>query len=134
MTNPKTIALIEDDTTILTMYQIKFESEGFKVHAAGNGRTGVELVTRKRPDVILLDINMPEMNGVEALKHIRKLPGGQEVIVVMLTNLGKEEAPQELNRLGVKEYITKADLTPRQVVERIKDILGVLKEDATARA
>ncbi len=119
------IAIIEDDQTIAQMYRMKFESEGFDVEMADNGDNGVKMVTADRPDAILLDLQMPEMNGAEALKHIRQLPGGHDIPVIILTNLGKEEAPRSLDKLDVDSYIVKADLTPRQVVHQVKKILGL---------
>lgn len=119
------VAIIEDEQTIAQMYRMKLESEGFAVEVADNGQTGIEMVAGSMPDMILLDIQMPEMNGVEALRQIRKLPGGQKVPVIILTNLGRQEAPKDLESLGVDSYIVKADLTPRQVVDRVKQTLGV---------
>ncbi|MCL2037577.1 response regulator [Candidatus Saccharibacteria bacterium] len=119
------IAIIEDDQTIAQMYRMKFESEGFAVDMAANGRSGVDMVTAAMPDAILLDLQMPEMNGAEALKRIRELPNGHDIPVIILTNLGQEEAPRNLDKLGVDSYIVKADLTPRQVVHQVKKILGL---------
>ncbi len=118
------IAIIEDDQVISQMYRMKFEAGGFEVETAENGFLGVELVEKMQPDVILLDIQMPEMNGNEALAKIRKLPHGKDIIVLILTNLGEEEAPKELRALGIDSYIVKADLTPRQVVDRVKEALA----------
>ncbi|MDR0957436.1 MAG: response regulator [Candidatus Nomurabacteria bacterium] len=120
----KIVALIEDDDTISMMYRTKFELEGFKVNVAANGRTGIAMVEQEHPHIILLDINMPEMSGFEALKNIRKLPRGQEIPVVVLTNLGQHEAPHGLDALGVSKYIVKANLTPRQVVEEVEAVLS----------
>ena len=119
------IAIIEDESTIAQMYRMKFESEGFSVEVASNGRDGVEMISKQSPDLILLDIQMPEMDGAEALSHIRKLHGGHDIPVIVLTNLGQQEAPKELSALGVDDYIVKADLTPRQVVEQVKRVLGL---------
>ena len=127
MTTPATsakIAIIEDDIVIAQMYRMKFEAEGFTVQTADTGKKGVELAEKMRPDIILLDIRMPEMNGDEALKKIRATDWGKHVPVLVLTNLGEEEAPQELKALGVHSYIVKADFTPRQVVERVKRALA----------
>lgn len=117
------IAIIEDDPVINQMYRMKFESDGFEVEVAINGRLGIALVEKMRPDIILLDMQMPEMNGTEALAEIRKHDWGRDLTVIVLTNLGEEEAPKELKSLGIHSYIVKADLTPRQVVERVKEIL-----------
>jgi DNA-binding response OmpR family regulator len=118
------IAIIEDDQAINQMYRMKFEAEGFDVRLAGNGKLGVELVKSFKPDIILLDIQMPEMNGDEALAAIRATDWGKAVPVIILTNLGEEESPKNLSTLGVEGYIVKADLTPSQVVARVKEALG----------
>lgn len=119
------IAIIEDDTVIAQMYRMKFEADGFEVQIADNGRDGVTLVEQFSPDIVLLDMQMPIMNGDEALKEIRKKDWGKTVPVMVLTNLGEEEAPKDIRSLGIKSYIVKADLTPRQVVERVKTTLGL---------
>ncbi|MGH7197089.1 MAG: response regulator [Candidatus Saccharimonadales bacterium] len=118
------IAIIEDDQVISQMYRMKFEAEGFEVQTAENGRLGVELTEKMQPDMILLDLKMPEMSGEEALEKIRASEWGKNIPVIVLTNLGEEEAPKSLNRLGIHSYIVKAELTPRQVTERVKQALG----------
>lgn len=119
------IAIIEDDQTIAQMYRMKLENEGFEVHLASNGSDGVDMVERSKPDLILLDMQMPGMNGDEALTEIRKHDWGKMIPVIVLTNLGEEEAPKHLRSLGIESYIVKADLTPRQVVERVKATLDI---------
>ena len=117
------IAIIEDDPTISQMYRMKFESDGFEVRLAANGQIGVEVVEKFPPDIILLDLQMPEMTGAEALRHIRSKDWGKTIPVIVLTNLGEEEAPREIKELGVHSYIVKANLTPRQVVEQVKSAI-----------
>ena len=119
------IAIIEDDSVINQMYRMKFEADGFDVQLADNGKKGVALVEHDSPDIILLDLQMPEMGGAEALTEIRKQPWGKDIPVIILTNLGEEEAPKEIRGLGIHSYIVKAELTPRQVVQRVKDALSV---------
>jgi len=114
------IAIIEDDAAISQMYRMKFETDGFDVRVASNGKLGVELAKSFKPDVILLDIQMPEMNGAEALKKIRDQDINKTTPVIVLTNLGEEEAPDEIRGLGIHSYIVKANLTPRQVVAHVK--------------
>lgn len=87
---------------------------------------GVDLVETFSPDIILLDLQMPEMNGAEALAVIRKNDWGKNIPVIILTNIGEEEAPKELRTLGIHSYIVKAELTPRQVVERVKEALNIV--------
>lgn len=119
------IAIIEDDSVISQMYRMKFEADGFEVQIANNGRDGVALVEEFVPDMVLLDMQMPIMNGDEALKQIRSHDWGKSVPVMILTNLGEEEAPKDIRALGIESYIVKADLTPRQVIERVKTTLGL---------
>ena len=119
------IAIIEDDPVISQMYRMKFESSGFQVEVADNGMRGVALAKAFNPDIILLDLGMPEMSGDEALVEIRKLPEHKTTPVIILTNLGEEEAPKGLRDLGIHSYIVKANLTPRQVTSRVKEALGL---------
>lgn len=117
------IAIIEDDPTINQMYRMKFEAAGFDVQLADNGKRGVALVDSFEPDMILLDLHMPEMGGAEALEIIRKKDVGKNTPVIILTNMGQEESPESLKKLDVHSYIVKADLTPSQVVEKVKEAL-----------
>ena len=118
------IAIIEDDAVINQMYRMKFEADGFDVQLANNGKRGVALVADFAPDIILLDLQMPEMSGDEALSEIRKKPASKNTPVIILTNLGEEEAPKSIRSLGIHSYIVKAELTPRQVVQRVKEALA----------
>lgn len=119
------IAIIEDDPVINQMYRMKFEADGFDVQMAADGHQGVALVKSFRPDIILLDLQMPHMDGAEALTEIRKTDWGKDIPVLILTNLGEEEAPDILKTLNVASYIVKADFTPKQVVARVKETLAV---------
>lgn len=117
------IAIIEDDIAISQMYRMKFEMEGYTVQTAENGKYGVALCKEMRPDVILLDIRMPLMNGDEALQQIRSTSWGKNIPVFILTNVGEEEAPASLQKLNVYSYIVKAELTPSQVFARVKKLV-----------
>jgi len=119
------IAIIEDDQVISQMYRMKFEANGFEVELADNGARGITLVEHMSPDIILLDLQMPQMGGAEALEKIRSHKWGKTIPVIILTNLGEEEAPKSLKQLNIHSYIVKAELTPSQVVERVKDALGL---------
>ncbi|MDR1300610.1 MAG: response regulator [Candidatus Nomurabacteria bacterium] len=121
---PYKIAIVEDDITISQMYRMKFELEGHKVDVAHNGREGVELVKQVKPDIILLDIMMPEVDGVQCLKEIRKIDEFAQTPTLILTNLGQEEASPELQKLAVEKYIIKSDTTPRQITEIVTDVLN----------
>lgn len=114
------IAIVEDDQAICQMYRIKFESEGFVVETAENGRLGLEMIEKLRPDIILLDLMMPEMSGDEMLVQLRKKPWGTHIPVIILTNVGEQEIPDIARQLGVNKFILKADMTPKQVVDLVK--------------
>lgn len=119
----KRIAIIEDDIAISQMYRVKFETEGYEVETAENGRLGLELVEKMRPDVVLLDLMMPEMNGDEALARMRRTDWGRKIMVIILTNMGEQEAVAKLEPLNVEAFIVKAEMTPRQVAELVKSKL-----------
>lgn len=119
------IAIIEDDPVISQMYRTKFEAAGIEVQLAANGKIGVEMVEDMQPDLILLDLQMPEMNGEEALTIIRKHDWGKNIPVIILTNMGEEESPKSLKALGIHSYIVKANLTPSEVLQRVKDALSI---------
>ena len=118
------IAIIEDDQAISQMYRMKFEAEGFEVETAENGKLGLELADKMRPDIILLDLMMPEMTGDEMLVKLRATPWGKDVTVIILTNMGEQEAPEAVKALGVRKFIVKAEMTPRQVAEMVKTELA----------
>ncbi|OGL37834.1 hypothetical protein A3E49_02410 [Candidatus Saccharibacteria bacterium RIFCSPHIGHO2_12_FULL_49_19] len=118
------IAIVEDDLAIAQMYRLKFEAEGHKVEIAENGRLGLELCKQMKPDVVLLDLMMPEMNGDEMLEKMRDSDWGKHIKVIILTNVGEQEAPESLRKLGVTAFIVKAEMTPKQVSELVKQQVG----------
>lgn len=117
------IAIIEDDLAIAQMYRLKFEAEGFEAEVAENGKLGLELCQQMKPDIVLLDLMMPEMNGDEMLEKMRKTDWGKDIRVIILTNVGEQEAPEVLKKLNVTAFIVKADMTPRQVADLVKSHL-----------
>ncbi|MEI8338851.1 MAG: response regulator [bacterium] len=113
------IAIIEDDQAISQMYRFKFEAEGYTVETAENGKLGLQLVESMKPEIILLDLMMPEMNGDAMLEELRQKPWGKTIKVIILTNMGEQEVPARVKELGVKVVILKADMTPRQVSDLV---------------
>ncbi len=114
------IAIIEDDQAISQMYRIKFETEGYEVETASNGKLGLELAENMKPDIVLLDLMMPEMNGDEMLEKLRAKTWGKDIKVIILTNIGEQEAPESIRAHNVRRFIVKAEMTPRQVAEMVK--------------
>ena len=118
------IDIVEDEQSISQMYKLKFESEGYVVFTAENGAKGLELVKNHRPDIVLLDLMMPEMTGDEMLKQLRSSEWGKNVRVIILTNVSQEEALKKVQDLQVSDFIIKAQSTPHQVLETVKRVLA----------
>ncbi|GAC1369719.1 MAG: hypothetical protein NVSMB39_1870 [Candidatus Saccharimonadales bacterium] len=122
-TKPK-VAIIEDDPAIIQMYKLKFETEGYDVQTAGDGVAGLELIETFEPDAVLLDLMMPNMNGMEMLSKLRSMAGGRDVKVIVLTNMGDTETATKVYKMAADDYIVKAEMTPLQVVERVRGLLA----------
>ncbi|MEI6751332.1 MAG: response regulator [Candidatus Saccharibacteria bacterium] len=119
----KKISIVEDDSAIQQMYATKLSLEGFVVSTADNGLLGLEIISKERPDLVLLDLRMPIMGGLEMLQELRKYEWAANIRIIILTNISKHEAPTELRLLGVDRYIVKAHHTPKQLYEIITEIL-----------
>jgi len=117
------IAIIEDEQAIANMYQFKLENDGFLVGVAYNGEEGLALCETFMPNLILLDIRMPVMSGDIMLEKLRSTNWGENIRVIILTNISRDEAPLKLRLLNVDRYIVKAHHTPKQIVEIIEEIL-----------
>lgn len=119
------ILLIEDDPMVVKMYKRKMDMEGFAVTLAFNGEEGLAAVKNDRPDLILLDIMMPKMNGIDTLKALKADPSFKEIPVVILTNLGdRAEDIQKCKELGAEDYWVKANMPLNEITEKIKMILS----------
>ena len=123
ITRPK-VAIIEDDVAIVQMYRTKFEAEGYEVQTAEDGETGLELIDEFTPDVILLDLMMPNMNGLDMLAKLRQTQAGKGAKVVVLTNMGDTETATKVYKMAADDYIVKAEMTPRQVADRVRALLN----------
>ncbi len=119
------VVVIEDEPAISEMYRLKLKNMGFVVHTARDGQQGLDVCQQHMPDLILLDLKMPVMSGDEMLKELRKTTWGADIRVVILTNISRDEAPHDLRLLNVDRYIVKAHHTPSQVVDIVKEILGM---------
>ncbi|PID31678.1 response regulator [Candidatus Saccharibacteria bacterium] len=106
------------------MYQFKLELEGFTVRTAQDGHQGLILCEQFAPDLVLLDIRMPNMPGDEMLERMRSTDWGSKPRVVILTNISRDEAPARLRFLSVDRYVVKAHHTPQQVVQVVREILS----------
>jgi len=128
------ILIVEDDPLMSRMYQKIFKFEGYEVDFAGNGEEGLDKIRTGKPTLILLDIMMPKMNGLEVLDKVKQDPETKEIPVVMLTNLaGTQDAEAALTKGAVK-YIIKSEYEPKQVVNMVKEILAGYTRDAVPKA
>lgn len=118
-----TVLLVEDDQLLIKMYKTKFESEGFTVITADDGEQGLKAAIDNKPDIILLDIMMPKLSGEDVLAELKKRPDTQNIPVIMFSNLSQEDQAQKLLQMGAKEYVVKANFTPSEVVQKVKQYL-----------
>jgi DNA-binding response OmpR family regulator len=118
------IAIIEDDVAIVQMYRLKFEADGYMVKTAGDGIAGLKLIADFNPEIVLLDLMMPQMGGLDVLAQLRKDPKTKDLKVVVLTNMGDAETASKVFAMKATDYIVKAEMTPREVSDKIKQLLA----------
>ncbi len=119
------VLLIEDDTFLANIYKTKFEMEKFKVSVVGNGEEGLEVVKKKKPDVVLLDILLPKMDGFAVLEELKKDDNLKHIPVVLLTNLGQKDDVEKGLAMGAADYLIKAHFKPSETVDKVKKVLGL---------
>ncbi len=118
------ILIIEDDRFIAKMYQTKLGLDGYDVEVAENGKIGVEKIKSFQPDLVLLDIIMPEMDGFGVLESIRDDASINSTPVIIMSNLAQEDHLKRARALGAKDYIVKSQYTPLDVVKKIQEVLA----------
>ena len=123
MTNPK-ILIVEDDEDFVSILKTKFTEEGFSVVTAENGDEGIGMAVSEKPDLILSDVLIPKMNGIEMVKKIRE--SNKDVLVIFLTNIKDEDYTKDIESLEGAEYLIKADLRINDIVSKVKDKLNIL--------
>ena len=117
-----TILLVDDEPDILDIISYNLKAEGYKVKTASSGREGVEKAKKVRPDLILLDVMMPEMDGIEACEQIRKTPGLEHTIIAFLTARGEDYSQVAGFEVGADDYIAKP-VKPKVLTSRLKALL-----------
>lgn len=123
------ILIVEDDPLISEMYHDIFEFDGYELDVAANGEEGIEKARMLKPTLILLDIMMPKMNGLQVLEKLKSDPETKNIPVVILTNLsGTQDAKAALSKGAVK-YIVKSQYDPKQVSDMVKEILAAYSRD-----
>jgi CheY-like chemotaxis protein len=117
------ILVVEDDDFLLEMYSTKLELEGFKVLNAMNGVQGLKVAQREIPDLILLDLNLPEMSGFDVLEQLKRTDSTKNILVVVLTNYSQKDNIDRCLDLGADDYLIKAHFVPSEVISKIKKLL-----------
>ncbi len=123
--NKKNILLVEDDKFLSEMYVTKLIENGFDVETAGDGEAALEKIKEKKPDLVLLDIVLPKVDGFEVLRVIKNDESTRDIIVIALTNLGQKEEVEKGLKLGADDSVIKAHFTPTEVVARVKKLLSL---------
>lgn len=124
MTAKKPLVLIVDDDPFLSeMYTARFKQGKFDVETAENGEEGLRKAKEKKPDLILLDVVMPKMDGFETLKALKENPETKDIPIILLTNLGQREDVEKGLKLGADDYVIKAHFTPTEVLKRSEKVL-----------
>lgn len=118
------VFIVDDDPFVLDMYVLKFKEEGFEVVTASSGKNVVLRIKEEKPDIILLDVIMPMIDGFEILRSLQKENLDPKPKIIFLTNFGQKEDVERGLQLGADDYIIKAHFTPREVVEKIKSLLN----------
>jgi CheY-like chemotaxis protein len=121
----KKIVIVEDDLIVANIYRNKLAEDGFRVEIAGDGESGLELIQKLHPDLVLLDLMLPKIPGVELLKKIRSEPDFREMPVIVFSSTYLTNVVQDAWKAGATKCLSKASCTPRQIIEVVRDALGL---------
>lgn len=120
----KKILIAEDDKVLLNLMRDELTAQGFEVLGVSNGKDGLETALKVHPDLVLTDITMPIMNGMEMTTELRKDEWGKNVDVIVLTNLSNDKSVADFLENGAYDYLLKSDWSLDEVVRRVKEKLG----------
>ncbi|MFA6410480.1 MAG: response regulator [Candidatus Buchananbacteria bacterium] len=115
------ILIVEDETFLLDLYHTKLEQCGYDVIKAGNGEEGESLAKLETPDLILLDILMPHVDGYEMLRQLKSDPKTKGISVIIFSNLSQKEEIEKGLKLGASDFIIKTSLTPTELANKVKE-------------
>ncbi len=116
----KKILIIEDDKFLRELIVKKVTNEGFRVVRAIDGEEGIKKIKEEKPDLVLLDLILPGIDGFEVLSHMKEDPALSSIPVIILSNLGQKEDIDRAMKLGATDYLIKAHFTPGEIIEKIK--------------
>lgn len=117
------ILLVEDDNILVEMYKMKLTEEGYEVFTSSNGVDALEIAKKESPEIILLDIILPGMDGFAILGSLKGEQKTKQIPVILLSNLGQDSDIEKGKKLGAQDYLVKANFTPTQVAEKIRVVL-----------
>ena len=115
--------IVEDDEFLVQMYATKLELQDFEVITASDGKQALKMVKKIKPDLILLDLNLPIMDGFQVLEQLKSESMTKDIPVLVLTNYGQKEHVDRCLTLGASDYLIKAHFVPSEVVDKIKSLL-----------
>ena len=119
----KKVLVIEDDKFLRELISQKLSKEGYDVLEAIDGEKGVESLEKENPDVILLDLILPGIDGFEVLTKIKSMPEKSKIPVIILSNLGQKDDIEKGLNMGAVDYLIKAHFTPGEIIEKIRSII-----------
>ncbi|MBP7060418.1 MAG: response regulator [Candidatus Moranbacteria bacterium] len=119
----KRVCIIDDDANVREIYLTKFNKEGFDVTLAVNGEEGLRVIREKKPDILLLDLQMPVKNGIEVLQELDTDKALSRIPVIVLTNIDNEEAFKEVGKFETRFYLIKSLTTPQKAVDYVNEVL-----------
>lgn len=120
----KKVLIIEDDKFLRELLGKKLSSLGYNSILAVDGEEGLEKIKSEKPDVVLLDLILPGINGFEVLENSKKDPTINEIPIIILSNLGQKEDIEKGKGLGAKDFLVKAHFTPQEIVNKLQTILN----------
>ena len=123
MEEGKVILLVDDDLTLREMYDERLKAEGFEIIQASNGEDAIRLAHESKPNVILLDIMMPKINGFDVLKQLKEDEETKDTLVIILTALIQDVDRLQGKKLGAADYIVKSETMPGEVIAKIKGVM-----------
>src|SRR5688572_10836568 len=124
MNTPPLILIAEDEQVYAKILALKFKEEGFEVIAVPDGKQALEAIRFRKPDIVLLDLIMPAMDGFEVIKELQSDEELKGIKVVVLSNLGQQEDINKAKAMGVSVYLVKSDVSFQQAVGEIKQLMG----------
>ena len=127
----KTLLLVEDEAAFRTIYQDMLESGGFQVLTAADGEAGLNMALSQKPDLVLLDLNLPKLHGFEVLKNIRAGKSTNGMPVIILTVQGSDKDIKKGSELGATDYLIKGMCTPIETLRKINAALSATKQKTT---